>query len=60
MVNLDLMLKLHKYWWDLNLKQHRVVNISYPHTGIHEYLASSRGYPYKNESIVIMISGNWE
>ena len=28
--------------------------------GIYEYLTSSRGSCCKNESIVIVISGNWE
>ena len=28
--------------------------------GIYEYLTSSRGPCCKNESIVIVISGNWE
>ena len=28
--------------------------------GIYEYLTSSRGSYFKNESIVIVISGNWE
>ena len=30
------------------------------HSGIYEYLTSSRGSYCKNESLVIVISGNWE
>ena len=49
------MLNIHKYQRDLNLQQ-----IAHIHCGNYEYLISSRGSYCKSESIVIVISGNWE
>ena len=50
------MLNLHKYRRNLNTE----LWIAHVHTLIDEYLASGQRKPCKNESIVIVISGNWE
>ena len=54
------MLNLYKYWRDLNLQQYTELWIAHVHSGIYEYLTSSRGSYCKNESIVIVVSGKWE
>ena len=54
------MLHFHKFRRDLNLQQYTELWIAHIHSGINEYLTSSRGSYCKNESIVIVISGNWE
>ena len=59
-MSLHLMLNIHKYRRDANLQQYTELWIANIHYGIYEYLTSSRGSYRKNESIVIVISGNWE
>ena len=60
-VDLNLLLNLHKYRRNLNLQQYAELWIGHIHIGIYEYLTGpSRSYYCKNESTVIVISGNWE
>ena len=59
-MSLDLMLNIHKFLSGYELFTTLCIVGDSDIAGIYEYLTSSRGSYCKNESIVIVISGNWE